>query len=48
MVQVSSDIGTTVDVDLQEIKDDLVEVKHTPQGSDNTIIIIIEKCDTEI
>ena len=48
MVQVSSDIGTTVDLDLQEIKDDLVEVKHTPKDSDNTTIIIIEKCETEI
>ena len=48
MVQVSSDIGTTVDVDLLEIKDDLVEVKHTPKDTDNTTIIVIEKCETDL
>ncbi len=48
MVQVSSKLGTTVDVDLQEIKDDLVEVKHTPKDSKDTTIIIIERCETDI
>ena len=48
MVQVSSDIGTTVDLDLQELKDELVEVKHTPKDSDNTTILIIEKCENDM
>ena len=48
MVQVSSDIGTTVDLDLQELKDELVEVKHTPKDSDNSTIIIIERCENQI
>ena len=47
MVQISSDMGTTVDVDLEEVKDDLVEVKHTPKAGEETIIVI-ERCDTDI
>jgi hypothetical protein len=48
MVQVSSDIGTTVDLDLQELKDELVEVKHTPKDSDNSTVIVIERCENPI
>jgi hypothetical protein len=48
MVQVSSDIGTTVDLDLQELKDELVEVKHTPKDSDNSTVIVIERCENQI
>jgi len=46
MVQLAGDtINSTVEVDLEEVKDDLVEVKHTPKGKDDTTIISIEKCD---
>ncbi len=48
MVQVSSNLGTTVELDLEEIRDDLVEVKHTPKDSDDTTIIVIERCETDI
>ena len=43
MVQLSSEtIGTTVEVDLEEVKDDLIEIKHTPNGKDDAIVITIE------
>lgn len=46
MVQLSSEtIGNTVEVDLEEVKDDLVEVRHTPKGENYTTVISIEKCD---
>ena len=48
MVQISSELGTTVEVDLEEIKDDLVEVKHTPQKGKDTTIIIIERCESDL
>lgn len=48
MIQIDSKLGKTVDVDLQEIKNDLVEVKHTPKNSKETTIIIIEKCETDL
>ena len=48
MVQVSSNLGTTVELDLEEIRDDLVEIKHTPKEGEDTTIIIIERCETDI
>lgn len=46
MVQLASEtIGNTVEVDLEEVKDDLVEVRHTPKGREDTTVISIEKCD---
>ena len=49
MVQLSSDLlGSTVDVDLEEVRDDLVELKHTPKDGEDTTIIIIERCETDI
>ncbi len=49
MVQLSSEIlGSTVDIDLEEVKEDLVELKHTPQDGKNTTIIIIERCETDL
>jgi len=45
LVQLSSELGTTVDIDLEDIKDDLVELKHTPKDGGDTTIIIIERCD---
>ena len=46
MVQLSGDtINSTVEVDLEVVKDDLVEVRHTPKGKDDTTVISIEKCD---
>lgn len=44
MVQIDSDtINSTVEVDLEEVRDDLIEVKHMPSGEEDTIIITIEE-----
>ena len=49
MVQISSEIlGSTVDVDLEEIRDDLIEIKHTPQDNNDATIITIERCESDI
>ena len=48
MIQVSSSLGTTIELDLEEIRDDLVEIKHTPKDGKDTTIIIIERCETDI
>ena len=46
MVQVTGDtLNSTVEVDLEEVKDDLIEVRHTPKDKDDTTVITIEKCD---
>jgi hypothetical protein len=46
MVQLAGDtINSTVEVDLEEVKDDLVEVKHTPKDKDDTTVITIDRCD---
>ena len=42
------DVGQTVEVDLESIKDDLIEIKHLPTGEDYPTTIIIEKCKTDI
>ena len=46
MVQVEVELGQTVEVDLEEIKDDLIEIKHLPKSGDDPTIISIEKCET--
>jgi len=49
MVQVSGDtIGNTVELDLEELKDDLVEIKHMPKGESDAVIISIERCETDL
>jgi hypothetical protein len=41
LVQLDGDtIHSTVDIDLEEIKYDLIEVKHIPQDGDETLITI--------
>ena len=41
MVQISGDtLGNTVDIDLEEVKYDLIEVRHIPQEGDETLITI--------
>ncbi|MGO9387982.1 MAG: DUF2097 domain-containing protein [Methanobacterium sp.] len=48
MVQVAGDlIAQAVEVDLEEIKDDLVEIKHIPKDKNDSTVITIEKCDTD-
>ena len=47
IVQVESSIGTSVEVDMEEIKDDLIEIKHLPKGENDPTIITIEKCETD-
>jgi Uncharacterized protein conserved in archaea len=47
MVQLSGDtLGSTVDVDLEEVKYDLIEVRHIPQEGDETLITI-DYCEEE-
>ena len=46
MVQLAGDtINSTVEVDLEEVKDDLVEIKHTPKGKEDTTVIAIDRCE---
>ncbi len=43
MIQIDGDlINSTVEVDLEEVKDDLIEVKHIPNGKDDAIVITVE------
>ncbi len=46
MVQVTGDtLNSTVEVNLDEVKDDLIEVRHTPKDQDDAIVISIDRCD---
>ncbi len=46
VIHVSEDTFTsTVEVDLEEVKEELIEVIHIPQNKDEKIVIIIDKCD---
>lgn len=46
MIQVTGDtVRNTIIVDLEEIKDDLIEVRHTPKNEEDDTLIIVEKCD---
>jgi len=48
MVQLSGDtLRNTVEVDLEEIKYDLIEVRHIPQEGEE-ILITIERCDSDL
>lgn len=48
LVQLDGDtIHSTVDIDLEEIKYDLIEVKHIPQDGDETLITIAT-CEEEL
>lgn len=47
IVQVEGSLGTSVEVDMEEIKDDLIEIKHLPLGEEDPTIITIERCETE-
>lgn len=44
MVQVELELGQTVELDMEEIKDDLIEIKHLPKDEENPTIITIERC----
>ena len=49
MIQVAGDlVSQSVEVDLEEVKDDLVEIKHIPKDGGKSTVITIERCDTEI
>ncbi len=46
IVQVKGDtLNSTVEVDLEEVKDDLIEVIHKPKDDDSTTTIVIERCE---
>jgi hypothetical protein len=45
-VQIEGDLGQAVELDMEEIKDDLIEIKHIPDGDGEPTIITIEKCET--
>jgi len=38
----SSTINAVVEVDLEEVKDDLIEIKHVPNGKNDVRVITIE------
>jgi hypothetical protein len=49
MIQVAGDlVSQSVEVDLEEVKDDLVEIKHIPKNGEESTIITIERCETEV
>lgn len=37
-------IASAIEVDLEEIKDDLIELRHIPKGTNNETVITIERC----
>ncbi|MCL2156565.1 MAG: DUF2097 domain-containing protein [Methanobrevibacter sp.] len=48
IINVSEETFTsTVEVNLEEIKDDLIEVVHIPKDKNETITILIDRCDFE-
>jgi hypothetical protein len=48
IVHIEGDITTSsVEVDLEEVKDDLVEVVHIPKDGNKATLLIIEKCDVD-
>ena len=45
MVQVQGDtLNSTIEVDLEEVKDDLIEIRHTPKGQEDVTVIVIDQC----
>lgn len=49
MIQVAGDlVSQSVEVDLEEVKDDLVEIRHIPQKGDDETVIVIGECETEV
>jgi hypothetical protein len=42
------DVGQTVEVDLESIKDDLIEIRHLSAGEEYPTTIVIEKCDIDL
>jgi len=46
MVQLTGDtLGNAVEIDLEEVKFDLIEVRHIPKDSDSITTIVIERCE---
>lgn len=49
MIQVAGDlVSQSVEVDLEEVKDDLVEIRHIPKNGDDEVVIAIGECETEL
>lgn len=46
VIHVSEETFTsTVEVDLEEVKEELIEVIHIPKNKDEKTVILIDKCD---
>lgn len=46
VVHVSEETFTsTVEIDVEEIKEELIEVIHIPKDKDEKIVILIDRCD---
>jgi len=46
MVQLTGEtVGSAVEIDLEEVKFDLIEIRHMPKDDDSTTLITIEKCE---
>ena len=49
IVQIQGEnVGQSVEVDLESIKDDLIEIRHLPTGEEYPTTIVIEKCESEL
>lgn len=48
MVQIENELGNSVELDMEEIKDDLIEIKHVPNDTEDSTIITIERCDSDM
>lgn len=49
LIQVAGDlVSQSVEIDLEKVKDDLVEIKHIPKNGDDETVIVIEKCETDL
>lgn len=47
LIHVSEDnFSSTVEVDLEEIKNDLIEIIHIPKNSNEKIVILIDLCES--
>jgi len=46
MIQVKGDtVRNTIVVDLEEVKDDLIEMRHVPKDEEESTLIEIERCE---
>ncbi|MCK9151963.1 DUF2097 domain-containing protein [Methanobacterium alcaliphilum] len=48
MVSIQGDtVSSSVEIDLVELKDDLIEIRHIPKNSDKSVLLLIERCEMD-